>query len=95
MWRAVINRALDDACGHCGGEGRPSQQEIIVERAIGWLVNAGRDMRLVCDLADLNPQAVKNRAVAEIERTAASSPTRQKHKNVRHVRSKLIGQAAH
>ena len=88
MWRAVVDRALDDACGRCGGESRPGQQERIVERAANWLLRAGLDMRLVCDMADLNAQAVKNRAASQIE-TAAANPLEQRtYKTVRHVRAK-------
>ena len=86
LWRAVVDRALDDACGHCGGEGRYNQKELIIARAGSWFRNLGIDMRFVCDLADLNPQAVSIRAAEEIRRSALEAPTRKRHKNVRHVR---------
>ena len=94
MWRAVIDRALDDACGHCGGEGRYSQRERIIENAVAWFDRTGIDMRMVCDLADLNSEAVSIRAAAEIRRTALEPPTLQRQKTVRHVRAKTVGPAA-
>ncbi len=91
LWRAVIDRAFDDACGYCGGENNHRNKIRIIETAARWLLDGGRDMRFVCDMAGLHPQAVKNRAAAEIERTAASPPARKRHKNVRHVRAKTTG----
>lgn len=94
LWRAVIDRALDDACGHCGGEGRYNQRERIIETAVQWFTRADIDMRFVCDLAELNAQVVRNRAVAEVEKAIALPPKRKRHKNVRHVRSMTTGQIA-
>ncbi len=87
LWRAVVDRALDDACGHCGGT--PRNTMVATEQAAAWLLRNGANMRLVCDLADLDPQAVKNRAATEIATAASHPSTRKRHKNARQVRTKI------
>lgn len=65
LWRAVINRALDDARGNCGGDTRKNRNRFRGE-ARSWFQTAGRDFHRVCDLAGLNADWVKTRALREI-----------------------------
>ena len=65
LWRAVINRALDDARGNCGGD-TIKNRDRFRDEARSWFQTAGRDFRRVCDLADLNADWVRTRALQEI-----------------------------
>ena len=67
LWRAVVAQALHDAAPRR----RPSRP-LSAERARArdaarrWLLEAGRDFRRVCDLADLDASAVRAEAVEAI-----------------------------
>ena len=62
LWRAVVHRAFLDAAGSSGfsHHGTTTVETI---RARAWLTGAGRDFALTCHLADLDPEAVRNRAL--------------------------------
>ncbi len=88
LWRAVVDRAMADACG-CVTNEKPVMRERMIEGAVAWFERGGIDMRLVCDLADVDPQALAHRAAIEIRAAALSTATGLKCKNSnggRHVR---------
>lgn len=69
LWRAVVVRALEDACYVVRKTGNaktkwysPAAGE--QREARDWLIGNGRDFREVCTLAGLDPDAVHERAVA-------------------------------
>ena len=69
LWRAVIAWAIEDACGHAHGLcGTPRVRAMDAARS--WFESAGRDFRLVCDLAGLDAQAGRAKAAAKIEGAA-------------------------
>lgn len=65
LWRAVIVQAFDDATGDPQSEksnfGRDSNDEIPAARE--WLTEDYEDFEFVCDLAGVEPDAVRNRAM--------------------------------
>ncbi len=69
LWRAVIAWAIEDACGNGHGLGGMYRARAM-DAARSWFEGAGRDFRLVCDLAGLDAQAVRAGATAKIESAA-------------------------
>ncbi len=69
LWRAVIAWAIEDACGNGHGL-NGTQRARAMDAAQSWFESAGRDFRLVCDLAGLDAPAVRARATAKIESAA-------------------------
>jgi len=56
LWHAVIELAVKDALGH---KGIPEIQQ---KQALNWFVDNRRDtFQYVCNLAGLNPSAVRDR----------------------------------
>lgn len=76
LWRAVIQQALNDAMP--GARVHGSQPVLSAERrrhmhdARRWFAEAGRDFRIVCESALLEPLAVR---AAATKRTAAFDQT--------------------
>lgn len=63
MWCAVLSRMFDDACGRLGGCGlTPAARVQLTDQARHWLLEGGADLRMVCHLAGLDPDAVQTRA---------------------------------
>jgi hypothetical protein len=58
LWIAVLQRAIDDACS------KPNTQITAaeVQAARIWLTRPSRDFNDVCNLAGLDPEAVRDRA---------------------------------
>jgi hypothetical protein len=54
MWRAVIEQAFTDATNWQ----LPRQDRM---EALHWLRNGGLDFQIVCDLADVSPDAVRKK----------------------------------
>lgn len=69
LWRAVIAWAIEDACGYGHGLSG-TYRDLATDAARAWFEGAGKDFRLVCDLAGLDAQAVRVRATAEFESAA-------------------------
>ncbi len=85
LWRAVVDRAMADACGNVIAA-KPIVRDRMIAQAAAWFERAGIDMRLVCDLAGVDPQALAHRAAIETRAAALSTtgPKRKKN-NGRHV----------
>jgi hypothetical protein len=64
LWRAVVMLAVEDAA--CAGESHEAQR--IREAARRWLTGGGGDFTLVCHLALLDPDAVRESALKMRER---------------------------
>lgn len=63
LWRAVIVQALMDAASASGKqEMQQSKQE-----AIRWLLRGGEDFSIVCEMAEMNPERVREQAVRALE----------------------------
>lgn len=87
LWRAVIVRALEDACYVVKKTGKaktrwcsPAMSEQAEARQ--WLIDNGPDFRAVCEMAGLDPDAVHDRAVA-LERRGWKMPMVQIHSSWR------------
>ncbi len=98
MWRAVIHVALLDAVGL--GPSAPSETERrrVRDEARDWFRRAGRDFRIVCDLALLEPELVQEHALRLIENEGAAlqqMPARRRRMERRAVLASGIGEAAH
>ena len=65
---AVIINAISEAMGHSSLNESNAARERCQSAALRWFTEAGTDFRAVCDLADLHPEAVRNAALAYIER---------------------------
>ncbi len=63
LWRAVITQALIDAGSNS------VKREMIYERnqAISWLTNKSKDFIEVCELAQLDPSIIREKAVEAIK----------------------------
>jgi hypothetical protein len=69
LWRAVVLRALDDACGFVADpDANRRDKERIVACARLWFERGGGDFREVCLLAGLDPGRVRRGALAWIGR---------------------------
>lgn len=55
LWRAVIDRAIDDAL-------LPPSRTALIEQAEAWLGGNGKDFQLICYLAMLEPKFVREQA---------------------------------
>lgn len=69
LWRAVISQAIEDSCRPQLAVSGPRDRfanESNLEKPIArrWLIGAGDDFKQVCTLADLEPDAVRDRANA-------------------------------
>jgi len=71
LWRAVIAQALEDASGHPGAlngwDVRRGTSGRVVEAARQWFREAGPAFATVCELAGLEPAAVRRAALAWLE----------------------------
>lgn len=56
LWRAVIDRAISDYKAETGGRG---ERRRFRDDAESWLFRPNRDFHLVCELALLEPDAVR------------------------------------
>jgi len=72
LWCAVILRMLEDALGRNMTDIRGNQNRMtadrrrIIDEGRSWFVRGGRDFRMTCCLADLDPDAVQERALGLI-----------------------------
>lgn len=64
LWRAVITQALMDASNHS------SKMELKYEKSqsLCWLSSGNKDFRTVCEYAGLDPNYVRQQALAALER---------------------------
>ncbi len=73
LWRAVVEQALRDATFGLHRSVREPNQEpdeenhVHARLARRWLLSGGEDFRTVCDLADLDPTAVRAAAVRTMD----------------------------
>lgn len=65
LWRAVIERALDDALGRTGG-GSKGEKAHYIASARAWFRNFSPNFRRVCEWAGLDPVAVREGALVKI-----------------------------
>ena len=70
LWRAVIDRAKNDACDQIG-DGTTKDRVRWRATARSWFQNAGRDFHRVCDLAGLHPDWVRAKALQDINTSEA------------------------
>jgi len=64
LWRSVIDQALSDACGvgiRCGVT--ESVSSALRRSARAWFWHKTEDFRDVCDMAGMDPNAVRDRAI--------------------------------
>jgi hypothetical protein len=66
LWRRVIAQAIADAAGDGSGYD-PGEREAGEADALAWLERGGLDFSLVCDLAGLDADAVREAALAIVE----------------------------
>lgn len=64
LWKAVITQALMDA----GSQSNKNEAQHDKAKAIRWLLGNSEDFVTVCLNADLDPQSVRKKAMAAIER---------------------------
>jgi len=75
LWRAVVAQAVHDAAPRRRPSRLLSAERVRArDEARRWLLGAGRDFRRVCDLAGLDPRAVRATAIEAIR--AADERTR-------------------
>lgn len=67
LWAAVILQAVNDATGNHRGTATPAEAGRLQEEAVAWFRSNSRDFRDVCMLADLDPDAVRERALKLID----------------------------
>lgn len=77
LWAAVIFQALQDAIGVVSHV-NPAQAGRCREEATTWFRDNSRDFRDVCLLADLDPDAVRERALKLIDKPPAIHPRRNR-----------------
>ncbi|MDE2096391.1 MAG: hypothetical protein KGL39_04030 [Patescibacteria group bacterium] len=61
LWRSVILRACSDALGigTADGNRRYAETKLVQARAQQWFREAGRDFRMVCEMAEMNDALVR------------------------------------
>ena len=73
LWAQVLLVAIDDAIkGPARGHMTRTQRLIHIHQARDYLTKANRDFIEVCSLAGLEPEAVRERAVALIEQAPSA-----------------------
>lgn len=63
LWRAVITQALMDA----GSESRKSEHKYEKAQAIAWLNSRNKDYYFVCEMADMDPEYVREQSIKAIK----------------------------
>lgn len=71
LWRSVISQALSDATTNS----RKADMRYYRQKAIEWLLGSDDDFIMVCNLAELEPEYVRQKALAAIAAAHASSRT--------------------
>lgn len=67
VWLVAIRQALQEACGIAAdscGKTKEKQRMLLARRARVWLTGNSRDFQEVCELAGVNPDTVKHKALA-------------------------------
>ena len=83
LWAAVIHQAIVDATASTGGGGA---SEYEIKQARNWFERAGPDFRRACALADLEPEYVRNKALAAI---AAHDADKKPARNIKQPLRKI------
>lgn len=79
LWRAVVERAILDALGHCTDEREISAQRVVRTRAQTWLTDNGADFRKVCDYAGLDPARVRQEAASILRDASKRRKFEERH----------------
>lgn len=57
LWQAVVLKAFSDATA----ENPSSREDVMAKRdAISWITRGGRDYRMVCSLAEIDPDFARD-----------------------------------
>jgi hypothetical protein len=83
LWASVILTAIADATNQ-GRDCASADNRMLARR---WFTSAGRDFRLVCDYAGLNPEAVQWYALEKIANAPEVEPIAVKKKPDRRLKS--------
>lgn len=67
LWCGVILMAINDALGR-GYRNNPRERQLNRSTAANWLLSDRRDFRLVCDLAGLDPLALRTKMATILRR---------------------------
>lgn len=67
LWRIVIDRAIKDAAGEDLPNGTPFKRACVIVEAQNWFTRADHEFQEVCELADLDPDAVREKAIAKFK----------------------------
>lgn len=78
LFLAVIERTLNDALGHALTGTRPQDAPAVRAEAVQWFTEAGRDFQLVCEMAEVDPEALRKVALRRIAEQAAPPPSKRK-----------------
>ena len=70
LWRSVLARALEDACGE-GLQGTPTEKQRLQDEARRWLTGMSRDFMEICALADMEPEIVRRQAIGALRQAGA------------------------
>jgi hypothetical protein len=66
IFLAVIERAMNDALGIALSASRPRDVARIRGEAVQWFTEAGRDFHMVCEMAGVDPDALRTTALRRI-----------------------------
>ena len=65
LWLAVLDQALSDAYGTSAGRGVGGElSAVLKQHARAWFWGNGDDFKQVCDLAGIDPQTIRHKAIA-------------------------------
>ena len=89
LWCSVLKRAIEDASGTVESQHHKATREAIRRATTVWFERGDRDFRMVCEMADFDPDYVQQKALVEI-RYADRHTAQQNHARRTGIRRRYL-----